>query len=232
MAENDDALNEAGYSERDIREILTSEWFLAVVDAYSQDRFTIGLARSLIDEKSDPQVRRIQERIKSPWSFSHLFHQVARRIRAGTIVVPQDLEERFAEIYQATPPKLFSLLYLIYQRDLYVFKFSDFESMSRDDNPLMVWRDLFTEEDIAEVVKDRRALACIDAMAKGRVGCGTVRIRMVGPGATHTPQGLSIIGLTNLIFEIYHRIKAGTIQVSADLPTEFPFAYERKAPGE
>jgi hypothetical protein len=52
MAENDDALNEAGYSEQDIRKVMMSDRFLAVVDAYSQDRFTLGLAKLLIEQRS------------------------------------------------------------------------------------------------------------------------------------------------------------------------------------
>jgi hypothetical protein len=229
MQGDDQELNEGGYSERDIRDALKSEHLMAVVHAYSMDRFTMGLAKFLIDQRNDPTVLEVRRRIFShagTWGFSHLIHELAKRIRAGTIHVPATVAADFPGVYQATPP---ADLTLLHNSGLLVFKFSDFEGMSRDESPFTVWRDTFTEEDLQALIKDRRFLAGIDAMAKGIVGWGTVRDQIMG-GANHGPRDLSAIGLTRLGFEVYDRVQSVAIQVPPELRQEFPEAYQPVPP--
>jgi hypothetical protein len=117
----------------------------------------------------------------------------------------------------------------LYQLGLLIFKFSDFENMSRNENPLTVWRERHTEEDIEELAKDRRMLASLDALSKGIVSFRACIFRILGPSLDR-PRDLGVVPLTIVMQEVLDRMKDGRVAVPPGLQDEFPFAYDRDNP--
>jgi hypothetical protein len=217
-------VTDTGFSEADLQDFAKSERFLAAAHAYSLDRINLGHAVFLV--KDDSRAKRIHRELSS-LVFSGLFHEVAKRIRDGKIVVRPALERAFPSFYHPSTTDEIPLIFT-YGVKGYDLKFSEVEQLP--ENPFRIWRQSFGEEDIQELAKDRRFLACIDAWQKCQLTWKTVRDRMLGPNATHGPRDLAYKPLLDLAFKMAERIRSGTIVVPGNLREEFAFAYEPEPP--
>jgi hypothetical protein len=213
---------ESGYTDADIQELIEDRRLLAAVDAYAHDRLTMGQAMVL----SAPPL--IPARFGSNLVvYQRAIHEIALRILAGTIAVPVKLQEEYPAIYSEQPPKVPWHLHT----GARVYKFSELESMSAEVSPLTNRRDWFNEEDIREVTKDPKILACIDAYGQQLMNFAEARLRMFGD-LNYFPRGLSDSALLDLALEVVRRIRDGRIVLAPSLRDDYAIVYEPKASNE
>jgi hypothetical protein len=183
-----------GFSDSDIVDLLKDQRFRTAVHAYAHDKLTLGEAVFIAANRA----------VRGSWvpprfdlnisTYLRLFHEVAKRIRAKTIVID---ENELADVEAAKPqdlPELFTW-------GVREFKFSKLEELPQDMHPLRVLSDSFDETDIAELIRDPRVLAGIDAYTQGFGTLGDMRQRVFGD-EDHVPRSLSHEAFWNLIVEI------------------------------
>ena len=216
-----DASLDPGYTELDIADVLARGRMLAAVDAYAHDKITMGHVYSLYPQSSTETA--VPQKFRgNAAAYQRMIQEIARRLLAGTISVPDDIYQQYPEV-QAQFGKPMS-------GSLPKYKFSELEAMSPELSPLTVRRDTYDDADIAVVLSKLKNLACLDAYCKGLTNFTEARRRMFG-NRHYLPLNLSDSALLDLAFEVCRRIGDGRLVVPASLRDQHPKAYmpqERK----
>jgi hypothetical protein len=104
--------------------------------------------------------------------------------------------------------------------------------MPRETNPLTVRRDSFNEDDIRELTREVRFLACIDAYSKGGgITLADVLLRL-GGDISDPPRFLSVSAFSGLAHEVAKRIQEGRIPLPSNIRDDYAFAYAPGTAGE
>jgi hypothetical protein len=139
------------YTENDIEKVLQNPRFLAAVQAYSMDLFPLGeaLVRAAEAKPYYPKSLEIA-------GYVQLFHEVAERIFDGRIKVPEGLRQEYREIYDEKEPKDPQAERFFSARDF--MKFTELQQPEIKKKMLGLFRLQYDEEDIRELIKDKRLL--------------------------------------------------------------------------
>lgn len=207
-----------GYTETDIHELVKDRRLLAAIDAYAHDRLTMGQAMVLVAPPLLPA------RFKNNFVvYQRAIHEIAKRILDRRITVPAELHDEYPSIYSEPPPEIPAHL----DTGARAYKFSTLEAMPAEVSPLAVRREQFNEDDIQELLKDPKILACIDAYGQQLMSFFEARQRMFGD-LRYLPRNLSDMALLDLALEVIKRIRDGRIVAPPSLRDDYAFAYVPK----
>jgi hypothetical protein len=206
-----------GYSEAEIDTWLADRRLVAAVYAYAHDQLTLGQVMAIARPSAqEPLIPKWFNASMDELAYARMIHEIAKRTLAGRIAVTEDIFRDYPNVqgqFGAKTPGSLS-------PDL----FSTIENMPPEMNPYLARREHFEEEDLRELIKDPRILACIHAFCQNLVTLGEARRRMFG-NVRYPPRKLSSSALTDLAFEVCYRIKDGRITVPGSLQVDHPEAY-------
>lgn len=205
------------YTENDIEKFLGNRRFLAAAQAYSMDIIPLGEAIIRAAE-AKPYYPRALEIV----GYVQLFQEVAERISDGRIRVPDGLREEYREIYDQKGQKDPEEVRYFSDRDF--MKFTEMRQPDVKKKMLNLFRREYDEEDIRELIKNKRLLAAIDAYGRGLIDLQRVKESVFGDFNAN-PRDLEFSAFKKLCFEIVHRIRAGSIQIPVGLEQEFADIY-------
>jgi hypothetical protein len=203
------------YTEKDLDQFLHNHRFLAAAQAYSMDLIPLGeaIVRAAEAKPYYPNFQTLQI-----LGYVQLFHEAAERIADGRIRIPDDIRQRCREIYDEKEHKDPDVVIGWSARDF--LKFTELRRPDVKKKMLGLFRREFDEEDVHELIKDKRLLAAIDAYGKGRIDLMRVKEIVFGDFDAN-PRDLSFLGFQRLCFEVVRRIRIGLIQVPPDFEAEF-----------
>jgi hypothetical protein len=196
------------YTEDDIERLIARRRFLAAVHAYSMDIFPLGEA--VTRAAGPPPYTPLG--IEAAAS-NQLIQEVAERIVAKKITVPDDIRQEYPDIYRSYEPG----------QDYFgarTLRFSELLDPTVKKKEFQLYRDEFDETDIQAILADRRALAAFDAY-RTMLPLGRLKTLLYGDLNAH-PRDLSFDAFVRLSLVVVERMKRGEIEVPAELRREFP----------
>jgi hypothetical protein len=207
------------YDETDIDTLVKDARFLAAAHGYSLDLFPLGeaIVRARAGEPFVPATL-------SGTAYSQLVQDVAERIAARKIGVPEDLSTRFPDVYAEYTGPTHKKGSYIGPADL---RFSALLSPEAKEAAFSTTRLSFNEQDIASLVANERFLASLDVYSKNLVTFGQAQKLMFGSD-TFIPLNLSWGAFHSLCLETIDRMLKGTIKVPADLQDKFLDIYSSR----
>jgi hypothetical protein len=209
------------YTENDIEKFVHGRRFLAAVHSYSMDLIPLGEAIVRATE-TKPYYPRTLEIV----GYVQLFHEVADRIHDGRFPIPDGLHQEYCDIYEQQEPKDPEEVRFFSARDF--MKFTELRQPEVKKKMLNLFRREYNEEDIRELIKDRKLLAAIDAYGRGLISLQEVKESVFGDFNAN-PRDLNFEAFKLLCFEVVHRIRAGLIRIPPDLEEEFADIYHQRS---
>jgi hypothetical protein len=204
------------YSEHDIEKFTASRRFLAAAHAYSMDMLPLGeaIVRASTTKPYYPNTLEII-------GYVRLFHEVAERIHSGKIRPPDGLRQEWIDIYEKDvwDPEEKSFF-----SDRDFMKFSEIRSPERKKKILALFKQQFNDEDVEELIKNRKLLAAVDAYGRGLIDLKRLKEYVFGDFNAN-PRDLSFTAFQRLCFELVRRIQGGLIQLPHNVENEFSEIY-------
>jgi hypothetical protein len=154
--------------------------------------------------------------------YVQLFQEVAERIFDGRTKLPDGLRQEYREIYDDKEPKDPQAERFFSARDF--LKFTELRQPEVKKKMLGLFRRQYDEEDIEELIKDKRLLAAIDAYGRVLISLRQVK-ELVFSDFNANPRDLSFSAFQSLCREVVRRIQAGRIQIPRGLEEEFADIY-------
>jgi len=210
------------YTEEDLEVLGKDRRYMAAAHAYALGLMSLGLGLS-----TGLGAVRGQRKLLSPFAFTRLFHEVARRIVDGRISVPPDIRHDHPEIYN--PPKDAAVLGG-YEGLPFSLNFHELNQPDMYARYLELRRWKPNEDDIQEMIKNEFFLASIDSWCKGLIN-GIEAMNLLFPDLKDLPRDLSASGYAWLQTEVAERILNGQLVLPPDLPQKYPAAYRQRGSG-
>lgn len=206
------------FQDDDLNFLLADPQIMSAVNAYAQDKITFYQA---IEYAAKGRLYSAPEHFRFNFvQYFKLFHELARRIRAGVLVIPT---EKLADpdlLAREAPPTPSRTIRRVEKLTL-----SQVEQLPDEENELIPRRATFTEEDISVLSKDLRFLACADALRQNIVPWIEFWIRFTDRRSIYPPRRLSVDAFTEAAREIGRRIESGQIMLPEDIRETYEFAY-------
>jgi hypothetical protein len=212
-----------GFTEEDIQALVALPKFLAAARGYAEDLIPMGWATSEISRKK--QARQFPEKFQlNNVITGRAFHEIARRIRHGVLVVSPEIVASFPE-FTGRPDGVSDEDWMLWP----FFTYSEMEAAPPDLKPFRMTYETYDDEDFSEIVKDEHLLACIDAYRQNIITLGEATFRRFGDiaafGSHWAPRTLSVHAYWCLVCEIGDRMDKGQMLPDPTWRQRFPDAY-------
>jgi hypothetical protein len=207
---------EPDYTEEDLQALIQEPRFLAGAQAYANDLIPLSLACHFGFGTPRPLGA-----LPTLSALFRLLHETARRIRVGRIPVSASLWPGYVEDFEHYKKDRENISYPTYLP--FSGMFSELDKPRNYDIYLKPRRIKFDEDDLSEMLKNERVLACVDALRRGLIGQAESRKRAYPDG--NFPRDLTANAYTALENEVGQRLWDGRVTLPPGIEARYPQVY-------